>query len=432
MSNYDYTLKILVLGARSTNKISLVTRYLYGFPSDHNMSIIGIDFFVKTINVKDHQIKLVIWIYEGAERFRFLLPQYCKGSNGAMFLYDITNPSTLTNFPECIRVIREQVGDIPIMFVGTKFHLAEEYRVITREEGIKIAEWYNLASFVEVSSRDGINIDNSFEVMTELMIENCTRGKASYNPPTREGQNPLTKALQKEPSITPPELAPKPPEFKINEKLILRLENSQTNIYVNGRLFTQCKYLLLNIPKTKFKECDEIDSIDEAAETLDNSLEGNYSTYTIPPQVEFWGHCSNLQAWYEHKYDSRLLHRNIAFPLLRTLASADDALAKKVFKEEIAKRFETGYPSVVFYLIENKFLNELTKQELDTIIESPKFIDNLEGWCFNKNVPEWLFQKIRKKLNDMNCQAMHSGNLSLKEICNKLNLYHIERWINRE
>ncbi|MFW9878466.1 MAG: hypothetical protein ACFFG0_35740 [Candidatus Thorarchaeota archaeon] len=126
------------------------------------------------------------------------------------------------------------------------------------------------------------------------------------------------------------------------------------------------------------------------------------------------------------------MHRNIAFPLLRTLASANDALAKKVFKEEVAKRFETGYPSVVFYLIENGFLIELAKQELDTIIESPKFIVNLEGWCFNKNVPEWLFQKIRKKLKDMNCQAMHSGNLSLKEICNKLNLYHIERWINRE
>lgn len=296
MSNYGYTLKILELGTKSTNKISLITRYLYGFPSNHDMSIIDIDFFVKTINFKDHRVKLVIWVYGGKECLRFLLPQYCKGSNGAMFLYDIANPSPLTNFPECIRVIREQVGDIPIMLVGTKFHLAEEYRVITREEGIKIAEWYNLASIVEVSSRVGLNIDNKFEVMTELMSENCARGKTSYNPPTRKGENPLTEVIQKEPSIIPLELTPKPPEFKINEKLILKLENSQTNIYVNGRLFTQCKHLLLNKPTTKFKEYDKIDSIDEAAETLDNSLEGNYSTYTIPPQVEFWGHCSNLQA----------------------------------------------------------------------------------------------------------------------------------------
>ncbi len=52
----------------------------------------------------------------------------------------------------------------------------------------------------------------------------------------------------------------------------------------------------------------------------------------ILPIKEFWGHCSNLQAWAEYGYDTRLLHPNLAFPLLEKLATVGDPIAKKVFK----------------------------------------------------------------------------------------------------
>lgn len=37
-------------------------------------------------------------------------------------------------------------------------------------------------------------------------------------------------------------------EFKVNETIILKLENRKTNLYVKGELFRQCKFLLLFIP----------------------------------------------------------------------------------------------------------------------------------------------------------------------------------------
>ncbi|KKK92445.1 hypothetical protein LCGC14_2702850, partial [marine sediment metagenome] len=79
---------------------------------------------------------------------------------------------------------------------------------------------------------------------------------------------------------------------------------------------------------------------------------------------EFIGHCSNLQVWYEHDYDSRLLHRNLAFPLLKQLTEIGDHLAKRAFREEIAKRLNSGYPSVVNYLIEEKYIDYLGRDEL--------------------------------------------------------------------
>ena len=78
--------------------------------------------------------------------------------------------------------------------------------------------------------------------------------------------------------------------------------------------------------------------------------------HDISPDQEFWGHCSNLQMWHEHNYDTRLLHSNLSFPLLRKLADVGDPQAMRVFKEEIAKRFESGVPSVQIYLREEGYL----------------------------------------------------------------------------
>jgi len=90
-------------------------------------------------------------------------------------------------------------------------------------------------------------------------------------------------------------------EFKVNDYLILKLENNRTNIYIKGKMFSLCKFLLLSIPTAKVKEYDDIESIDEAAERIDSTPEGRkLRRYHISPQTEFFGHCSNLQAWYEN------------------------------------------------------------------------------------------------------------------------------------
>jgi len=77
-----------------------------------------------------------IWDFGGEERFKFLLSQYCKGQDGAIIIYDITNSSTLNQLPDWIQIIRQTSGNIPIMLIGNKLDL-EESREVSREEGIK-------------------------------------------------------------------------------------------------------------------------------------------------------------------------------------------------------------------------------------------------------------------------------------------------------
>lgn len=166
-------------------------------------------------------------------------------------------------------------------------------------------------------------------------------------------------------------------EFKVSELITLKLEGDTTIIYVDGMEFRQCKYLLLNIPVEKISSFDEVDSVDEAAERLDHSEEPRKNTVKeIPPEVEFWGHCSNLQAWVENNYDTRIIHSNLAFPLLRALLVRGDPIAERVINEEVAKRLMRGTFNTIRFLILEGYFDYLSDEEVQTIVsgemEKPK------------------------------------------------------------
>ncbi|UCC18696.1 MAG: hypothetical protein JSV62_11385 [Promethearchaeota archaeon] len=182
-----------------------------------------------------------------------------------------------------------------------------------------------------------------------------------------------------------------PIEKEINKYITLKLVSGRTFIYVNGRQFIQCIRLILNIPKNDVHLYEEIDSIDEAAQLYNKHIFQNRivrgpmarqvpnQKHNITPEQEFWGHCSNIQAWVEHNYDTRILMTNISFPLLRELTKAGDPLAKKVYKEEIALRLESAYPSVVQYLLSQRYIEVFTPSEFQNILESTDIIKNLSS-----------------------------------------------------
>ncbi len=206
-------------------------------------------------------------------------------------------------------------------------------------------------------------------------------------------------------------------EFKINEFLTLKLEEGGTNIYMKGKLFIQCKYLMLNIPIEETERFDEIESIDEAADILGWTYDGQKGVeYEIDPETEFWGHCSNLQAWYENDYDTRLLHSNLAFPLLRKLTEVGDPLAKKVFKEEIAIHFESGYPSVVKCIYEMNLLDYFETQELIHLME--KNISATLRYLMQSNEHQEILSKILENSEENGWSEEHC--VALLEVIDEL------------
>ncbi len=212
-------------------------------------------------------------------------------------------------------------------------------------------------------------------------------------------------------------------ELRINEFLTIKLDGEETVIYVGGDPFLLCKYLLLINPEKYIKE--EIDSIDEAADIYKKRLEGEHFNpleVGITPEIEFLGHCSNLQVWVEYDYDTRLLHSNLSFPLLKKLTEVGDKNARDVFKEEIAKRLSFKNKNVGEFLLENDFIKYLSREELfncifpigsekeiDFCIEIekinsirlvPRFIEerNSSIWVGKEGITEIIIEGCRLKI----------------------------------
>ena len=156
--------------------------------------------------------------------------------------------------------------------------------------------------------------------------------------------------------------------YKINDFLTVKLEHGQTNIYVKDKLFRQCKFLILNLPGRELGRFDEVNSIDEIVEIINEKRLGSVlEHYDLDPNVEFFGHCSNLQAWYESGYNTGVLHSNLSFPLLMELVRAGDPLAIRSYKDEIASRFASGSSNVMEYILQQGYLMYLSKEELESL-----------------------------------------------------------------
>jgi len=156
---------------------------------------------------------------------------------------------------------------------------------------------------------------------------------------------------------------------------VLKLKGIITYIYVDGKKFNQCKSLFVVLPEGEEEDFDYIESIDEAGDIMNEKYKRNHIKYLnsrkfgVPPETEFWGHCSNLQAWYEHKYDPRVLHSNIAFPLLKELCKLGDPIAKERFKDAVRERFLSGNTTVIKFLLADNYLDIFDEVEMESMLQ---------------------------------------------------------------
>lgn len=166
---YDAIFKVIIFGDAGSGKTTLTKRFMTNlFISDTQMTI-GVDFEIKTISLDGKTIKLQIWDFGGEERFRFLLPKYIRGAGGGIFMYDITNYSSLIHVDDWLSVVKEVGEKFPIILVGGKSDL-EENRQVSLEEGLEVARSSNLNELIECSSKTGENVELIFQKISKLML----------------------------------------------------------------------------------------------------------------------------------------------------------------------------------------------------------------------------------------------------------------------
>ena len=171
MPGYANSFKILLLSDSEVDKSSILPEYIKNLSQQEEIKTIGIDFWAKTLNIDKKKIKLQLWDFGGEERFRFLLHQYCKGANGAFFLYDVTKSQTIKQMENMLNIIRQNSGDIPIYLIGI-IPNENPKRQVSAEEGAKIAKEKKLNGFIEINAITKENVIEAYEAITRLMLKN--------------------------------------------------------------------------------------------------------------------------------------------------------------------------------------------------------------------------------------------------------------------
>ncbi|MHA1670704.1 MAG: Rab family GTPase [Promethearchaeota archaeon] len=173
----EYRFKLCIFGDGGTGKSSLIQRYLEGVFNATFQQTIGMDFYLKKLDLDGKKISLQVWDFAGEQKFRFLLPGAVSGANGCIFLYDITRYLTLRNLDNWLQVFNEsnkKHGQIvSTILVGSKLDLAET-RAVAELDAINFSKANGFLDYLECSAKSGANVEEVFFTIAELMLKNAT------------------------------------------------------------------------------------------------------------------------------------------------------------------------------------------------------------------------------------------------------------------
>ncbi len=79
---------------------------------------IGVEFFVKDIEILNKKIRTSYFITNFDQRFNYVRPLYYKGSYRIFFIFDINNKNMLKEFEIELQLAENEIKDIPVVLIG--------------------------------------------------------------------------------------------------------------------------------------------------------------------------------------------------------------------------------------------------------------------------------------------------------------------------
>ena len=118
----------------------------------------------------DKSVSLTLWDFGGTKQFRPFLDSYVLGANGAVLMFDLTNPDSLQKIDQWVSIIRKHDEEIPILFMGSKFDLKDQISV-KDDRALALKEEYDFFKYIKTSSKTNHNVDEAFELLTRKILE---------------------------------------------------------------------------------------------------------------------------------------------------------------------------------------------------------------------------------------------------------------------
>ncbi|XP_018123391.1 ras-related protein Rab-12 [Xenopus laevis] len=203
----DFKLQVIIIGSRGVGKTSLMERFTDDTFCEACKSTVGVDFKIKTVELRGKKIRLQIWDTAGQERFNSITSAYYRSAKGIILVYDITKKETFEDLPKWMKMIDKYASEeAELLLVGNKLD-CETNREITRQQGEKFTQQITGMRFCEASAKDNFNVDEIFLKLVDDILK-----KMPLDLVRSELSNSIL-SLQPEPEV-PPELPPPRPPVR--------------------------------------------------------------------------------------------------------------------------------------------------------------------------------------------------------------------------
>ncbi|MHA1217123.1 MAG: Rab family GTPase [Candidatus Heimdallarchaeaceae archaeon] len=165
----ELSFKVSLCGEPGVGKTSIALRQAQdSFPISHQPTL-GANFLIWNTTIEGQEIRIIIGDSGSQEKFLPILPTYFIGSVVAALVFDITKKESFDRLDFWHELLKETVGNIPVVIIGNKLDL-EESREVTKEEATRYAESINTVYF-EVSAKANVNLFTAFKKIATIAIE---------------------------------------------------------------------------------------------------------------------------------------------------------------------------------------------------------------------------------------------------------------------
>ena len=172
-SDFEFQIKIVIIGDSGVGKTNFIFQFTEGRFSPLHVTTVGFDYKSKIIKLptSKKKVKLQIWDTAGQERYMALNKNIFQKVQGIIVMYDLTNRNSFDNLNRWFTLVSQNASNKPRILVANKSDLAEDNRIVTEDEGNKLAKEHHMP-FFEGSGCNGENVDKIFGHLAEMVYTN--------------------------------------------------------------------------------------------------------------------------------------------------------------------------------------------------------------------------------------------------------------------
>ena len=187
MEKYDYKFKVVFIGDAGVGKTQIIIRYVRNIFDEGYPSSTGVVFTSKIIEFESKKIMLQLWDTAGQEKYRSLIKSYYKDFHLIVFVYAIDDKDSFNSISNYwVKDVTTNTNKKPkFLLVGNKCDLKKDESVST-EEAQEYAK-KNEMEFIEVSAKEGTNINDMFKSSIEKLLNDMKKEKNNFFKKTEVG-----------------------------------------------------------------------------------------------------------------------------------------------------------------------------------------------------------------------------------------------------